>query len=674
MPEPSLLQRLKERKLVQWAVAYLAGAWVLYEASDAIGSRWNLPDALFQGLFVLLAFGFFITLVLAWYHGEKGRQRVSGPELLMVAALLVVAGGVLSMLPGGEEMTGPGEVTSLAPVDDDRPSIAVLPFENYSTDSTYAFFANGTQEQILSTLSDISGLRVISRSSVMQYAENRPNSRQIGVELGASHLVEGSAQVSGGQVRLTVQLIDARTDEHLWSENYDRELTAENLFEVRSEVGQQVAFHVGANLTPNERDKVARVLTDDIDAYLLYLQGNEAFLSERQRGYGGETSLSMRLYEQAIELDPGFALAHARLALSLTYTLGSLDRYERAKREAETAASALPGLPETRVALGRYFLLVGQSEEAKRQFKAAEAETPNMALAVIELGLLQRTLGEFDAGLRTLRRAEALDPRNPVIQRALARSLIYDHRYDEAQKANGLREAVDSSYAGIRDRAWIHLLQGDSAGARVALSELLTLDARGFYNPIPGIPPTVLRRVLSREEHRTAFEAYRAYRDGPEGPCSDYWGFCVRKAIHEQEAGSRELAEIYWDSLRVAVESIPSGTWFTYYKVLIYQGLGEKEAAIRTAENLVSLDRAGQEGVVEDVEYFGPACRILLARILAHFGELDRAIDLLEELLPAPSWLSVPVLQIDPIWDPLRDHPRFQVLLDDYRDDVRLPS
>ena len=138
MPDPSLLQRLKERKLVQWALAYLAGAWVLFEVTDAVGGRWNLPDVFFQGLFVVLVIGFFVTLVLAWYHGEKGRQRVSGPELLMVAALLVIAGGVLSMVGREsrpvqpEDQPASGEVESIAAALNQIPSIAVLPFANRS--------------------------------------------------------------------------------------------------------------------------------------------------------------------------------------------------------------------------------------------------------------------------------------------------------------------------------------------------------------------------------------------------------------------------------------------------------------------------------------------------------------------------------------------------------------
>jgi hypothetical protein len=162
VPSTPLLQRLKERKLVQWGLAYLAGAWVLYEVTATVGGHWQLPDLFFRGLFVILSIGFLITLILAWYHGEKGRQRVSGPELLMVAALLVVAGVALPMLPGGDE--DPDAAAIPLPSDEDRPGIAVLPFDNISPNPDDAWFADGMQEEITSKLSILGGLSVRGRT------------------------------------------------------------------------------------------------------------------------------------------------------------------------------------------------------------------------------------------------------------------------------------------------------------------------------------------------------------------------------------------------------------------------------------------------------------------------------------------------------------------------------
>jgi serine/threonine-protein kinase len=670
MPTPSLLQRLKERKLVQWAVAYLAGAWVLFEVSDAVGRRLGWPDNLYRGLLVVLAIGFFITLVLAWYHGEKGRQRVSGPELLMVAALLVVAGVALTLLPGSE-VAETGETSIASAVDDERPSIAVLPFENFSTDSTFAYFANGMQEQILSALSDISALRVISRSSVMQYAQDPPASPQIGRELNVGYLVEGSVQVSGGQARLSVQLIDAQRDEHLWSGDFDRELTAENLLQVRGEAGRQIAYQIGVNLTPQEAEDLARVLTDNTEAFLAFIEGREAFVHERQSGLLARDFPSRLLFDRALALDPEFAPARGFLSLTLTYASPRAEMLGRAREEAEKALSLLPGLAEARVALGRTHFLAGEAREALAQFRAAEIENPNLALATLELGLAQRQLGDHEGGFQTLLRAEQTDPRNPVVLRALTRSLVFAHQYDDALRVNARWDSVAAGGSAALVSVWIRLLRGELEVANDEMSALIASGPRAPFAFVPGYPPTVVRRLLTQDQRRDAF---RATKEESEAPCrGSLVGFCLRKAIYEEEMGFPETALSYWDSLSMIVEErgrpASSRNELTAW-ALIHEGLGDKLTAIQAAEALVRLAGARAEGQIGDEFYYGPSTRITLARILAHFDEHDRAIDILEQELPTPSWLSVPMLEVDPIWDPLRDHPRFQALLETYRDDV----
>jgi serine/threonine-protein kinase len=564
-------------------------------------------------------------------------ERKEGTKALRIAlgvAVLAVIALVGTMVFRPDRGTTPDPV---ATAEDERPGVAVLPFDNLSPNPEDAYFADGMQEEITSKLSEISALRIPSRNSTMQYREERKPTRQIAEELGVGFMVEGSARLAGNQVRLTVQLIDARRDEHLWANDYTLDLSAENLFEVEGEIARQVAAEIGFNLTPNERDRVGAVLTSNTDAYLLYLQGNEAFIDERQRGAGSANYPSVEYYDQAIALDPGFSLAHARLALSLAYTVPDEDRLERARREAELALSILPGLSEARVALGLYYSDIGQPEEALRQLQAAETESPNTALATHELGRLQRTLGEFDLGLNTLERAARLDPRNPLVQRSLAWSYIHAHRYEDALRANAIREAV-APLSGEHDLAWIHLLKGETRDIDSVISRLLDALPAGNHGVAQAYPVAVISRLLT--------------------------------PLHEEALGSRELALVYWDSVRIGYEP-RSPTWTQKaYLALAYVGLGEKEAAIRMAEDLVSLDGASQEGVVGNRFYLAPSARVLLARILAHFDEHDRAIDILEEELPAPSWLSVPILEIDPIWDPLRDHPRFQALLEEWAEDV----
>jgi len=225
LPKPSLFSRLKDRKLVQWGVAYLAAAWVLVEATGHVIDQFAWPVGISQVVTILAFFGFFVVLVVAWYHGEKGRQWVSGPELLIIALLLLISGGVLSMLrrPPGPEGPSPTESAS-APESHSNPSIAVLPFENLSPNPEDAFFAGGLQDELLTQLSKVEALKVISRTSVREYATVNKPLREIAEELGVTSLVEGSVQVLGDRLRVNVQLIDAFTDEHLWADRFDRDL------------------------------------------------------------------------------------------------------------------------------------------------------------------------------------------------------------------------------------------------------------------------------------------------------------------------------------------------------------------------------------------------------------------------------------------------------------------
>ncbi|MGD2120433.1 MAG: tetratricopeptide repeat protein [Gemmatimonadota bacterium] len=662
----SILQRLKERKLVQWALAYLAGGFVILQILDAVAEPLSL-SALFQrAILVLLGMGLLLTLVLAWFHGEKGRQRVSGTELLMVFALLVITGGALVILHEGTEVSDSTGTSSVSAVADDRPAIAVLPFENYTTDSTFAFFADGMQEEILSTLSGISSIRVISRSSVMQYRDDRPNTRQIAEELGVSHLVEGSAQVFGDQVRLTVQLIDAGQDEHLWSEDYDRELTAGNLFGIRSQVGREIAFQVGVTLTPDEQNRVARVLTENTEAYLMFLEGNQAFLEERVRGSTGSYP-SIQILERAVAKDPDFALARAQYARSLSYAGMRFfpDKWNQVREEAETALELLPGLAEARLALARYFQARGEEQEAVRQYQMVLEEYPNSAPAAFSLAEFQQRSGEFDLALGTLKRAEVLSPRDPLLQRTLAWTYIHFHRYEEALQAIDKLQRLQSSDHPILLRAFVNFMRGDQEEARSALSDLIASYPESPHSVLWWAPFSFVRRMLAEDQLRVAFEAYLESDESTEEPCQILTAACLRKATQAEDLGLTQQARVYWDSLAAVME----GNTPLVSQALIFQGLGQKEPAIEAAQTY-AVRRTRVDGGSIDRFYAGPASRVFFARVLTHFGESDRAIDILEEELPAPSWLSAPMLEIDPIWDPLRDHPRFQALLEEYRDDV----
>jgi TolB-like protein len=247
------LQRLRRRKLVQWAIAYVAAAFALLQGIDIIAQQFAWPEGLRRGITLALVVGFFVALLLAWYHGERGAQKVSGPELLILAVILAIGGVLLwrfSETPSKPAATS--ETAGAIPAK----SVAVLPFENLSAEKDNAYFADGIQDEILTGLAKIGDLKVISRTSTQGYGSRPRNLAEIGRELGVAHVLEGSVQKAGTRVRVNVQLIDAASDDHLWAETYDR--TLEDVFAVETEVAEKIASSLQAQMTRDERAALAK--------------------------------------------------------------------------------------------------------------------------------------------------------------------------------------------------------------------------------------------------------------------------------------------------------------------------------------------------------------------------------------------------------------------------------
>ncbi len=657
MPDPSLPQRLKERKLVQWAVAYLAGAWVLFEVTDAVGGRWNLPDVFFQGLFVVLAIGFFVILVLAWYHGEKGRQRVSGPELLMVAALMVVAGVALSTLGGGEEGSEPTETaTPAGEPEHPRMAIAVLPFQNLSADGPYAYFAGGLHDELLTQLAKVAALKVISRTSVMGYSgTDLPPLRQIASELGVGSVVEGSVQVMGDRLRVNVQLIDATTDEHLWAESYDR--TLDDAFAIQSDVAQQVVVAVGATLGASEQQRLAEAPTANAEAYRLYLQGQEY----ESRVGGGRQSLEIaqQLYERALVLDSTFALAHSRLsnvhALMWWYRYDpSPERLVRQREEAETALRLAPELPQAHIAMGRVHYFGGRDWQATLdEYDIALQGLPNDAGPLMFIGYVHRRLGNWDEVYAAFEKVAQLNPRNANLFWDMGGTTYhFTRRYADAIAAynRALTLAPDfheaAVYKGMAYLAWkgeldtlrAVLEQAPPEPWREQRAELLLLDRN---------PDSLLALLGSAAD---------AVFEGNSFPTSLYAAWAHRLRSDDVAAQRAfDAARVLLDSVLVA---LPDDWRVHAAHGLALAGLGRGQEALREARWLE------QSVVYRDDAFIGQLVAEERARILAQAGEADAALNEIEQILAGPGWLSVHTLRLDPRWDPLRDHPRFQALLE----------
>jgi TolB-like protein/Tfp pilus assembly protein PilF len=460
---PSLLQRLKERKLFQWALAYLAGAWLVFQGIEVLAEPWNLSEAVQRTIHVLLGIGFIVTLVLAWYHGEKGRQKASGIELLILAGILVIAGAAVALLGRGDDSGGEPDAEQAGAASSviNPKSVAVLPFANLSADPDNEYFSDGITSDIINRLAKVADLQVIARTSVMQYKATQKPIRQIGRELRVATIVEGEVQRLGGRVRINAQLIDADTDLHLWADTYDRELTAEDIFEMQSEIAQQIAEALQAEFSPSERARVEKGLSTDLEAYNLYLRGLYFWGKFTEQGIRA----SIDYYRQAIEADPGFAEAYVGLTMSnIVLGLGhgagavrSRDAWAEAGAAIGRALELDDELGEAHAVLG-FLLFVSEFEweRAEQEFKMAIELSP-VAQNHNRYGLLLTSLGRFDEAIAQHRHAQELDPLAPIIAVDLAWAYLYAGRYaaaeTEARKALELdpdfpvaHEVLGSSY------------------------------------------------------------------------------------------------------------------------------------------------------------------------------------------------------------------------------------
>jgi serine/threonine-protein kinase len=662
------VQRVVERAMVQWALAYLAGAWALLEIVGFLSEHYLWPTLIRRGFGLLAFVGFFVALVVTWFHGAKGRQRIRGSEVLIIALLLLVAGAALTTLRSDAGQAPAEGRTALPPpaIVDDRPSVAVLPFENLSAEAENAYFASGLHDEVITQLLRVSGLRVISRTSVMEYASNRPNVRVIGRDLGVSHVAEATVQRIGDRLRVNVQLIDARTDDPIWAERYDRELS--DAFAVQSEIAGVVADALTTTLTTEERGAISRAPTDDPEAYRFYLQGRDYLL---RPGYRRENfQAAQRLYERAIALDSGFALAHAALARvhGLMYWESfdtSPDRVEAQRAEAQEALRLQPELPQAHLAAGWVHYVEGDFPRALAEYTTALEGLPNDAETLARVGYTHRRLGNWPEVFEAFRHATELNPRNA--------NLFYDlggHSYAAARRYADAAAAYDRALAlapDLHDAAirkgyifvhWrgqldtlravmsrmpadLHLPEVDLARVDLALWER---DAEGLLRLLDATP-------------RPVFETQLVFLPRPV-----YAGWA-----HELR-GDAQAARVAFDSARAWLEPLardrPEDERILAALGFAYAGLGRSADAARMVERAGALRHRGANSLS------GQQTAEVSASILARADLAGEAVKHLETLLAGRSPVSVNTLRLNPLYDPIRDDPGFRALLEKHAADV----
>jgi len=650
----SLVQRLKQRKLVQWSIAYLASAWAILEAAAYVAERFGWPEIVLRALTLLAFVGFFVALVLAWYHGEQGRQRVSGPELLIIALLFMLAGGVISTLAPRSPVVASGDLPAETEAPGDAevlarlPGLAVLPFANRSSAEEDRYFAEGIYDDLLTRLQRLEGLRVISRTSADTYRDTPKTIPTIGRELGVEYVLEGGVQRAGDRVRINVQLIDARSEGHLWADMYDRELTGDQILEVQSEIVRRVAQQLGIALVEAEEQRAARRSTRDPEAWALYARGWDAIGNRDLPG-------AEALWQEAAERDPTFlgALCVVSRAAAELYS-GGLRSPERARRAHDAAERALavdPDSPDAQLAMAVYLYRVARDWEGAMEWLGRAGRTlRGDYLYQFYRGLTEEKMGRWVQSVASIEAAIAISPRYNNVKRAQVGTLMRMRRYDEAE---GLlvellaEEPEDSRNHQARDQlAWMR--RGDTA-PWVATVERFTLPFHRWE----------LEMIL--DDPAAALAALEEAPDSWVGGSRWYPKLLLAALAQERVAAAAAADAAYGEAARTLeplAAATPDDERYHEALALTYAGLDRREDAIREAREAVAIVPLEADAIA------GQGYLFSLAAVLARFGEIEEAVAILERLLTIPSRYSAPVLRRHYLLRPLWTEPSFVDLLE----------
>jgi TolB-like protein/Tfp pilus assembly protein PilF len=431
-------ERLRRRKVVQWGLAYVAGAWGFLQGLEYVGESFHWPSEIRQVALLAFLVGLPVVIVIAWYHGDRGEQRVSGTELGILTLLFVLAGGIFwryqHAIERATAVTPPATAESKdvrSGSVDPRPTLAVLPFENRSDQEKDAFFVDGIHDDILTQLTKIGSIKVIARTSVEQFRGTKLTVREIGEQLGVTTVLEGGVQRAGERVRVTVQLIDTATDAHVWAENYDRELSAANIFAIQSEVATAIAAAMKAVLTASERANVNLLPTQNLPAWEAYQLGRQRLAKRTVK----DLNAAREFFQRAIDLDPNFAQAHAGLADTIWLKADvSGEPIGPATLEAESiirqALELNPELPEAITTLAKFAQERREYDRAEAGYRRAIALNPNYPTAHQWYAQLLWLRGRDAEAANSLQRAVELDPLSLVLQASLAWTLSGQGRFD----------------------------------------------------------------------------------------------------------------------------------------------------------------------------------------------------------------------------------------------------
>jgi len=658
-------EEVKRRKVYRVAAAYIIAAGGIIQLASATFPAWELPNWSLRLVILLLPVGFPIALILAWAFDITAQGIEATPETTVPRTrrrrniiMLIATGIVISAA------TGFFVLPRVAAHKVDK-SIAVLPFENLSDEKENAYFADGVQDDVLTNLSKIGDLRVISRTSVMQYRGRPTNLREIGKALGVSNILEGSVRRSGNKVRVNVQLIDANTDEHIWANDYDGDVT--DVFALQSDLAREIANALQAKLSPAEKSQMTRKPTENGEAYLAFVQAHDLSCAMEDLT---RLKQSEQLYQRAIELDPNFALALARYSQLESWMVrthdASSDHREKARTLAERALQLQPELPEARLALGfSYYYGANNYEAALKEFEIAKRGLPNEPEVYLAIGAIQRRQGKWAESTANLEKAARLNPKDTWPLHNLALNYQMQRDFDAANKTVDRALQINPQAIGLWEiKVKLAIAEkGDFSvyeqamekGKSFAVSDEQRLQLIGNEANL----------LLLQRKYDQLLQLGEKFPDdsfaaAPGSLAMKYFAIGIaQKGLGDDTAARTALVKAK-NILEAQLKQKPDDADLHVGFAKILAWLGEKDAAIAEAQRAVDLRPESKDA------FQGPEITEQVAQVYTILGDNARAIELLDTLLSRPSEVTLHALKVNPAWDPLRNDAGFQALFAKY--------
>ncbi len=689
----SLYTELKRRNVFRVAAAYIVVGWLFLQVADIIFGFIHAPEWAGKAVVALLVLGFVPALAVAWVfevtpegvrrdtgsEAQDGHHRARRLDIITIVAVLIVAGITFweQMQPPAEPEVAPPESLAEAPTESpevreaspSRPpqpvaenSIAVLPFANRSDAPDSAFFVDGVHDDLLTQLARIGSLKVISRTSVMEYRDTRKNMREIGQELGVATVLEGAVQRAGNRVRITAQLIDTQTDEHLWADSFDRELSAENVFDIQTDIARAIAGALVTTLSPEQIASIGDAQPTDVqEAYDLFLQAR----ATGSVATGDEIRKTIRLYEQALSLDTEFALAMGEIGHQYTnlYWYVTQDPAHRAKGGEYIARSLALAPEEPRLHWIRADHLYHgylDYEGALAELAIAEQGMPNGADIYELKGYILRRRGDFAGAETALEQAIRLDPRNSDTIADHAFTFGFQGDIDTARVWSSRLQTIPN--VDLIQQAYQPQLELVVAGN--------TRPAREFVDSLPGGLPSEIAWLgiavpFLERRFDDALLAVDKLRDDPVSGQWLLWPQSLVRARIAQAQGDTEAARAQarqaLEDLGPELARLPDNPRPVAARAMALAILGQADEARSEALRATELYPVSQDVPM------GPAYLADRLKVLAIIADTDELAGEMAEYLELPAKIHhVDYLLLDPVFDRHRDHPAIQALKAQY--------